>query len=208
MTVPEATPPALHPRVAAAAEGELPPWAHAGAKRRAHMERVARLLDEWAAGLSLPAVDQMRWPALGYLHDCLRDAPPEALRPLLEPPFDAFPGPMLHGPAAAARLAEEGVTDGELLDAIRYHTLGHPRLGAAGRALFAADFLEPGREHQPEWREALRARMPEEMESVVKEILRARIVYLVGEGRPVRPETMAFWNSMAGGESWARASEL
>ena len=109
---------------------------------------------------------------------------------------------------AAARLAGDGVEDPELLDAVRYHTLGHPRLGAAGRALYAADFLEPGRDLRNEWRKELRDRMPMHMDAVVQEIVGARITYLIGEGRPVRPETLAFWNSLAEGDSWARASEL
>ena len=96
----------------------------------------------------------------------------------------------------------------ELVDALRYHTLGHERFGRLGCALFAADFLEPGRDIKQKWRRGLRGRMPAELESVTREILQARVIYLVKEGRPVRPETMGFWNSMAGGDPWARASEV
>jgi 2-amino-4-hydroxy-6-hydroxymethyldihydropteridine diphosphokinase len=172
------------------------------------MDRVAELLDSWASRLGLSETDRQRWRALAYLHDCLKEAPEEALRAELGPPFDSLPGPVIHGPAAAARLAADGVDDPELLDAVRYHTLGHPRLGAAGRALYAADFLEPGRDLRNEWRKQLRDRMPEALDAVVKEIVAARITYLIGEGRPVRQETVAFWNALAEGDSWARASEL
>jgi 2-amino-4-hydroxy-6-hydroxymethyldihydropteridine diphosphokinase len=172
------------------------------------MQRVAELMDGWAERLGLPERDRRRWRALAYLHDCLKGVPEEALRAELGPPFDDLPGRVMHGPAAAARLAAQGVDDPELLDAVRYHTLGHPRLGAAGRALYAADFLDPGRDLRNDWRKELRARMPEELDAVVKEIVGARLTYLIGEGRPVRPETLALWNSLAEGEAWARASEL
>jgi 2-amino-4-hydroxy-6-hydroxymethyldihydropteridine diphosphokinase len=109
----------------------------------------------------------------------------------------------------AERLRREGVADEPFLRALAYHTLGHPDLDRAGRALYAADFLEPGREGEGEaWRADLRRRFPEEPDSVVTEIVRARILHLVERGRPVRSETVAFWNSLAEGEAWARASEV
>jgi HD superfamily phosphohydrolase YqeK len=42
---------------------------------------------------------------------------------------------------------EFGVTDGEVLHAIRHHTLGDPGFGPIGLILFVADFCEPGRRH-------------------------------------------------------------
>lgn len=104
---------------------------------------------------------------------------------------------MLHGPAASELLRVEGVMDGSFLMAVAYHTLGHPGLGPAARALYAADFLEPGRDIRNEWRGGLRSRMPHDAEAVVREILSARIVHLLDTGRPIRPETAAFWNQMA-----------
>lgn len=189
------TPP-LHPLVEAAATGSLPAWAVAGPARRAHIGRVAGLMAEWADGLGLPGPDRARWVAAAWLHDALRDAAPDVLRPLVPASDASLPGRILHGPAAAARLRAEGVDDAELLDAVAYHTLGHARLGALGRALYAADFLEPGRDLLNAWREELRARMPGALESVVREVLGARIVHLVDRGSPLRPETIGFWNAV------------
>jgi 2-amino-4-hydroxy-6-hydroxymethyldihydropteridine diphosphokinase len=108
----------------------------------------------------------------------------------------------------AVMLRREGVDDDELLRALAYHTLGHPELGRTGWALYAADFLEPGRDLKNEWRAALRARMPGEIAAVVKEILAARINFLIEHGRPVRRETVEFWNRVAEGQPWASSSEL
>src|SRR5687767_6850364 len=63
----------MHPVVAAAARGELPGWAVAGAARREHIARVAGLLDSWAVGLGLQGVERARWRAAGWLHDALRE---------------------------------------------------------------------------------------------------------------------------------------
>lgn len=198
----------VQPVIAAAARGELPSWARFGDKRRAHAERVAALLEDWAEGLGLDATETTRWLAAAWLHDSLKEAPEDELRDLLRGELRDLPEPVLHGPAAAARLRQDGVDDGELLTAIAYHTLGHPDFGPVGRALFAADFLEPGRRQRERWRAGLRARMPEDAERVTRDILEARITYLLHERRPIRPETMAFWNKMAEGDAWARASEV
>ena len=186
----------VHPIVASAAEGELPEWAAAGAGRRAHMGRVSELLGAWADGMSLPPHDRTRWRAVGYLHDALRDEEPEALRRRV-PPFDrALPGPLLHGPAAAERLRIDGVEDGELLRAVAWHTVGDAGFRTLGRALYAADFLEPGRTYLPDWRAELRDRMPHELDRVVCAVARARIERGLERGRPLLTRTVDFWNRL------------
>lgn len=188
----------IHPVVEAAAGGVLPPWAEATPPRREHMARVSGLMEGWARRLTLPEGERTRWLAAAWLHDALRNADPETLRRRVPPPMAMLPGPLLHGPAAAERLRLDGVDDGELLHAVTYHTLGHEGFGPLGRALYAADFLEAGRDLLNDWRAGLRARCPEDLDTVVREILGARIAYVVGRGGALRPETVAFWNRVAG----------
>lgn len=176
--------------------GRLPEWAQVDQARIDHIARVATLLDEWAVALGLEERERARWRAAAWLHDALRLAPAAELRPLVPLDLHDLAAPLLHGPAAAAMLRREGVTDEGLLLAVGYHTLGHPDLDQLGRALYAADFLEPGRTFDPLVRATLRARMPASMDSVVPVILRTRIVYLLRTGHSVRGETMAFWNAL------------
>lgn len=180
----------------AASRGVLPPWAVAGPARRAHMRRVAELMDAWGAALHLGDEERARWRAAGHLHDALRDAPTAELLHLVPEPLEELPAGLLHGPATAARLFAEGVEDEAVLDAIRYHTTGAASLDRLGRALYAADFLDPGRSFRTEWRAHLRARMPQEFDDVLIEVARARIENLLGRGTPIRPETTAFWNAL------------
>ena len=183
--------------IAHAAEGNLPDWAQVKPKRKAHIERVAGLMAEWADAAGVPADEKRRWIAAGWLHDSLRDAPHDVLAQSVSEQFADWPGPLLHGPAAAARLRAEGVSDEGLLRAVEYHTVGHCDLDAAGRALYLADFLEPGRTFDPVGRAVLRARMPHDEKAVLREVLRNRMAHLVGSHKKIRRETLAFWNSTA-----------
>ena len=180
-----------------ASGGTLPEWAVASPGRREHMARVAGLLAGWADELDLAESERVRWTSVGYLHDALRDAEPETLRPSVPPTLRTLPGPVLHGPAAAEKLRVDGVIDGELLEAVAWHTVGSARLGRLGRALYCADFLEPGRAFLPEWRAELRTRLPGDLNAVTREILQARIQHVVDRGLPLLAGTVAFWNRLA-----------
>ncbi len=180
-----------------AAAGELPPWAEVGPKRRAHIERVAALLAQWAASAGLSAEERTRWTSVGYLHDALRDADPEKLRRAVPPGLVDLPAGILHGPAAAERLREDGVDDADLLRAVAFHTLGHPEFGRLGRALYVADFVEPGRDFHNAWRAKLRERVPAGLDGVALEVAGARIAHLVERRMELRAETVGFWNVLS-----------
>jgi 2-amino-4-hydroxy-6-hydroxymethyldihydropteridine diphosphokinase len=176
---------------------ELPAWAVVKPKRLEHITRVARLIGDWADQAGLDAHEKQRWVRAAWLHDALRDEKPEILRPQVAGAFADWSGPLLHGPAAAARLRGEGFDDEGLLLAVSYHTVGHPDLDAAGRALYLADYLEPGRPFDPVGRSVLRTRMPHDMRGVLRDVLRARIGHMMDGNKMIRRETIAFWNGLS-----------
>ena len=184
---------ALHPVLRRAAEGVWPEWAAVGAPRRRHIASVAACLDRWAAALGSPETERARWRAAGYLHDALRDADPAGFDPDVAPDW---PPALRHGPAAAARLRADGVRDDELLLAVGHHTTGHVEFGTLGRFLYLADYLEPGRAFRPDWRAALRARLPGAMPAVLREVAGARIERTLHRGDPLLRETVDFWNRL------------
>jgi HD superfamily phosphohydrolase YqeK len=158
------------------------------------MDRVARLMEGWAVALGLSGVETRRWRAAGILHDVLRDAPPEDLRDEVPEVYRGLLPQLLHGPAGAERLRAEGVDDEAFLRAVACHSLGHPEFDRMGRALYAADVLEPGRTFRPRWRRALRKDFPLQEEAVVRQVLEARIRRALERGHPIHAETVAFWN--------------
>lgn len=160
----------------------LPPWAVVTPERRAHIERVAALIDQWSAAMGIPAAERERWRRAAWLHDALRDAPAAS--------------EMDHGPRCADRLAGEGEKDQGLLDAVRYHSVGYAGWDEVGRMLYLADHLEPGRVHDRETRAALRARVPEQRDAVLREVARRRIEHTLRSGWPLAAETAGFWNAL------------
>lgn len=186
----------MHAVIDAAADGRLPGWAEASPDRLAHMARVAEVMDDWGRQLGLGPGERRRWRATAMLHDALRDADPETLRRWVPDSLSDLPGGMLHGPAAAERLADEGVEDEPLLLAVRWHTTGHPGFDPLGRALYLADFAEPGRNRDAERLGRLRARVPMEMDAVLVEVAADRIGRTLAGAHRLRHQTVDFWNSL------------
>ena len=173
----------------------LPAWAVVSAERRAHIERVAALIDRWAAAMQLPAGERARWGRAAWLHDALRDAAAAELTEWAGAP--GGPEELLHGPAAAARARVEGETDQGVLDAVRYHSIGSDSFDAAGRALYCGDFLEPGRSFDREGRAALADRFPSDPDGVFRDVVRIRVLWLIRSGWPLPDPTVRLWNSLA-----------
>jgi 2-amino-4-hydroxy-6-hydroxymethyldihydropteridine diphosphokinase len=172
----------------------LPDWAIVGEKRRAHIARVTGLLDDWAASMRLDAAEAQAWHDVGRWHDAFRDGTPEVLRPLVGDP--GMPDGLLHGPAAAVRLASEGETRTSVLEAVRWHSVGSPRWDRTGRALFMADFLEPGRRFMETERAFLATQFPHDFDGVFRQVVRLRLEWTLREGNRIFAATVELWNSI------------
>ncbi len=161
---------------------DLPAWAQAGNERRKHVQRVAALLEEWAEAMDVGERELDRWLRAAWLHDALRDA--------------AQPAGVTHGAAAADRAQQDGETDRGVLDAIRYHSVGHAGWDDVGKMLYLADALEPGRKRNRKQRARLAARVPQQRDRVLRKVVAREIRVRLRAGRPVHPQTIGFWNRL------------
>jgi HD superfamily phosphohydrolase YqeK len=175
-------------------ELQLPAWAVASPKRREHIGRVTALLDHWADAMAIPASERAAWHDVGLLHDALRDAEAPLLRSLSRD--STAPVEILHGPAAAAHLESLGELRRDVLDAIRWHTLGNPGWARTGQALFMADFLEPGRKFMVSERAWLAQLVPDDFSGVFRQVVKSRLEWSLREGKGLHPETVAMWNAV------------
>ena len=172
----------------------MPPWSIVSPKRKAHIERVVALLRQWSVQMRLPHDEARRWLRVGWLHDALRDAPEDEMRRWA--PEIAGPVELRHGPAAAARAELEGESDADVLSAVRWHSVGWEGWGRAGRALYCADFLEPGRSFDQAERAALAVRFPDDSAGVLRDVVTRRLAYAVDRGWSLPPESVAFRTSI------------
>jgi len=173
---------------------DLPGWARVSDKRAEHIQRVTALLNAWAAAMRLPPGEVRAFVDAGVLHDALRDATEAELRDITGD--SESPLGLLHGPAAAQMLERNGETRADVLDAVRYHTVGNVRWGIVGRALFMADFLEPGRKFMRQDRYFLALQVPTSFDTVFRQVVRMRLEWTVREGNHIFPQTVALWNSL------------
>ena len=170
----------------------LPGWAHAGEQRREHISRVVALLGQWAEQLSLAHDEGSRWLTAGVLHDALRDAPAPMLRALTGDGETS--AELLHGPAAAVRAEQDGERRQDVLDAVRFHTVGSLQWRKTGKALYMADFLEPGRPFLTAERAFLASQVPHDFDGVFRQVVRLRLEWSLRQGGELFPQTVELWN--------------
>lgn len=106
---------------------------------------------------------------------------------------------ILHAPVSADLAREEfNISDQEVLEAIRFHTIGVPGMGEMAKVIYAADVIEPGRDFPGA--EQLRKKMSGPLNSLVVAISNHSIKYNIDQGRLIHPNTLLLRNSLLGGE--------
>jgi 2-amino-4-hydroxy-6-hydroxymethyldihydropteridine diphosphokinase len=163
-------------------------------KRRGHIRRVVALIEQWADAMRVSATDRGAWSDAARWHDSLRDAPEHVLRQVTgDRTGDAN---LLHGPAAARRLESDGETRRDVLEAVRWHTVGSVSWDRTGQALYMADFLEPGRNFARADRAYLARQVPYDFTGTFRQVLELRLDWVLRDGKPLLAETVALWNSL------------
>ena len=173
---------------------DLPAWAQVRQKRRKHILRVTWLLAVWAEELRLERTERQAWIDAGRFHDALRDADTQELRELAGSSMTEVE--LLHGPAAAERLLRDGERRQSLLDAIRYHSIGSVKWDRVGRALYMADYLEPGRKFDLERRAGLAGLVHRDFDGAFRQVVEARMAYARANNFTVYPESSALLESL------------
>lgn len=136
----------------------------------------------------------------GIVHDIAREASDDELLVLAHK--DTYPPvemelekpSLLHGKAAAVILSEEfEENDERILQAVRWHTYGHPDMGSLGLVLYIADYIEPGRPHIDE--EYTRFIMSfSRLEDMGVYILEEEFAYLKGKGSRIADSSLMLYD--------------
>lgn len=167
-------------------------------KRFAHTMGVAEtaksLAERWGA-------DSHKAFLAGLVHDCAKEIPTdESVKRLrnygyVPDSIETRSPALLHAPLGAY-MAEElfGITDCEVLDAVRYHTTGRKDMTLLEKIVYVADFTEPGRKYREsaEVREISMA----DIDAAVLAESDAVIKFTIDKGGPVHTDTIIARNSM------------
>lgn len=101
---------------------------------------------------------------------------------------------VLHAPVSAYLVKKKfGIDDGEIIEAIRYHTIGSPGMGELAKILFVADFIEPNRDYK-DVIEA-RERLEDGLAKTIIFICESKIKYNLDQGRLIHPNTVLLRNA-------------
>ncbi|MEH7547763.1 bis(5'-nucleosyl)-tetraphosphatase (symmetrical) YqeK [Neobacillus vireti] len=100
-----------------------------------------------------------------------------------------------HAPVGAYLVEKEaGVSDNEVLDAIRYHTSGRPNMTLLEKVIYLADYIEPGR-HFPGVEE-VREIANENLEKALIKAIQNTILFLMKKNQTIYPETFYTYNDL------------
>lgn len=135
----------------------------------------------------------------GIFHDAYREMPhPEVLYrmqaadlPVLD--MERKNPILLHGPLAAYDLEKRfGVTDPDVLQAVRVHTTGTAPMYDLSKIIYVADLIESSRNYPGV--EVLREKSKEGLKAVFLACLTHNMLHLIEKRRKIHPDTLRCWN--------------
>jgi nicotinate-nucleotide adenylyltransferase len=139
----------------------------------------------------------------GLLHDILKDTDGDSQLQIFKDfaiLLDAVEqqAPKLWHARAGAAFLEHilGITDREILDAVRYHTTGRAGMTLLDIVLYLADFTSADRDYPDV--DVMRRLTEDDMNEAMRYALAYTIDDLKAQGRPVHPDTLACYRERVG----------
>ncbi|WP_400164130.1 bis(5'-nucleosyl)-tetraphosphatase (symmetrical) YqeK [Brevibacillus sp. TJ4] len=136
----------------------------------------------------------------GYLHDYCKCWPIEKMREVLlrhdlPPELLAGEKELWHAFAGAIVIQTElGVTDIEILQAVRYHTTGRVGMSLLEKVVCVADYIEPNRNYPGV--DTIRELAKEDLDTALAVALGGTIQFLIEKKQSVYPLTLLAYNDL------------
>ena len=170
---------------------------------RRHIERSRQVGGTLALrhGIDVDQVD------LGVAsHDIARAASDEVLLAearrlaLRVHPVERHTPMLLHGRVGAKWLElEDGVSDAEVLEAVRWHTTGRRDMGPIAKTVFLADKLDPEKISRFPRLERVAALAEKGLDAAILEYLNQELEYLLQQRLMIHPASVALRNQLIAG---------
>ncbi|MCY7815245.1 bis(5'-nucleosyl)-tetraphosphatase (symmetrical) YqeK [Bacillus haynesii] len=157
------------------------------------METAVKLAERFGA-------DVKKAETAAIFHDYAKFRPKEEMKQIILDgggPLEVldFHHELWHAPAGAALVKTEvGITDEDILSAIRFHTSGRPNMTLLEKVIYVADYIEPGRRFPGV--EEVRTLAEEDLDLALIQALKNTITFLISKNQAVYPETVATYNAL------------
>lgn len=167
-------------------------------KRRAHSLRVAELAASRAVKLG---ISEKQAIAAALFHDCAKNLTDDSsyLQGFVLPTeWGSVPYEVAHQ-FAGAYVAEKwfGITDEDVLNAVRYHTSARPNMSELEKLIFLADMLEEERNYQGVEELRLLFWSEKDLDKCLAEALYQTLLFLEKKGGEIYPLTKAAYDFYA-----------
>ena len=137
----------------------------------------------------------------GVLHDCAKNLNKEEAMEVsqrygyeIDSVTLRFP-PVIHAPVGAIVAEKEfGITNPEILDAIRYHTVAREKMTLLDKIIYVADLTEPNRDFCGV--KAIRELSRKDIDLCYREALKRSLMFNIEKGREIHPDTLYAWNEI------------
>ncbi|NMH75003.1 HD domain-containing protein [Bacillus sp. RO2] len=145
-------------------------------------------------------VDKEKAELAAIFHDYAKFRGKEEMRRIIidqKMPQDLlqFHDELWHAPVGAYLVEKEaGISDNEVLEAIRCHTSGKINMSTLDKVLYVADYIEPGRDFPGV--EQVRDSAKSSLDIAVIQAMKNTITYLITRNQPVYPDTFHAYNDM------------
>lgn len=157
------------------------------------METALELADRYG-------VDKEKAELSAIFHDYAKFRDKEEMRQIIidqKMPQDLlqFHDELWHAPVGAYLVEKEaGISDAEVLEAIRCHTSGKINMSMLDKVLYVADYIEPGRDFPGV--EQVRESAESSLDIAVIQSMKNTITYLLKRNQPIYPDTFHAYNDM------------
>ena len=104
---------------------------------------------------------------------------------------------LIHGKVGAAILSNDwGITDAEILDAVRFHLSGSTTMGTLAKVVYVADKLEPNRDKYYGGLDSIRDVARTDLNQAILSLYAWRLNELVTQGQPIHEDLSEARNAL------------
>lgn len=144
--------------------------------------------------------DEKKAEIAAIFHDYAKFRPKEEMKKIIleqKMPEEllAYNSELWHAPVGAYLVEKEvGITDEEILAAIRYHTSGREEMTLLDKIIYLADYIEPGRSFPGV--DEVRKMAEENLDQALIQSIANTIMFLMKKQQPVYPDTFKTYNAL------------